>query len=133
MTCADYAGDAGKFCRDKHTGDDPAFIGKDACEACPECSSSAMCMDGKVAVLSVTYPCWVSKELAIRFFTTVFMGPSGTCEDYGANTKYCSDVYTGLFPGSSFSGTTACTSCLQCSEELTCKQVQDLLRLALFF
>jgi len=97
--CADYAGENSKFCRDPHTGDDTAFIGMDACQACGECANSKVCQD-------------------------LFVSTTGFCEDYASQQKYCTDKYTGYGPDGpqTFAGQEACQACPnECGSSPVCQ------------
>ena len=64
---------------------DPNFVGKTACEACPQCR------EGSIANPICTAP------------KTGFVGPAGkTCSGYAGDQAKCGDVHVGLDP--TFSG-----------------------------
>lgn len=92
--CKDYAGEKQKWCRDEHTGEDPLFKGKDACEACPECAGASVCRD-------------------------VFEGLEGECSAYANQQKRCADKHIG--PSKKFNGQYACDACSECQGAPVCQ------------
>jgi len=98
-TCADYASaELQGFCRDRHEGDDPAFSGKTACDACSECSNARVCQDD-------------------------FFSKKGYCNELntGKNSADCIGEYLGYGGPSKWTGTKACTACPQCTNAPVCQ------------
>lgn len=92
--CPDYNGEGQKWCRDKHTGEDAFYQGKDACASCGECNGADVCRD-------------------------VFKGVEGECPAYANQQKRCADLHIG--PSAAFDGFHACDVCNECTGAPVCQ------------